>query len=211
MEYSGFKEIGPPSTVTPPDEVDRLLAKADWTEGDAPALYVVPNVVEELQATTEMQRILPLIAKLIAAEAAAKGKRVYPTKLLRHQHIIAAMVLNPFITRVELCRFFGVSIHTLGNIAKSDTFRALASQFQVQLTEDESIADKMKDTLSAALDVTQKAIIEGQDPDYALQVVDKAANRLGMGVKQGTQVNIQNNVVTPDMIAYARQRRLSGA
>lgn len=189
------------------DEVDRLLAIADWEEPAPPALTQVATVLEELQATDDVQRLIPVIGKLLEAEVASKGKIFYPTRMLRHQHIIAMMLLNPFATRVELCRFFGVSMGVLNNIAKSDTFRTLAGQFHVSLPDAEELGDKLRDTVSTAIDITQKHLIKSQDPDFALAVMDKGGNRLGMGVKQGTQVNIQNNVVTPDMLAYARDRK----
>lgn len=207
MEHSGFKDIQPDKAVAPMDEVDRLLAIADWEEPAPPALAMVANAFEELQGTDDVQRLLPIIGRLLQAEADSKGKMVYPTRMLRHQHIIAMMLLNPFVTRVELCRFFGVSMAVLNNIAKSDVFKTLAGQFHVSLPGQEELGEKLKDTVSAAIDIAQKHLIKSQDPDFALSIMDKGANRLGMGVKQGTQVNIQNNVVTPDMVAYARDRK----
>lgn len=209
MDNNTFKVL---ETTEPPPSPDLLDAILGGVQDATPApsfAVVAPTLIEELEGLEDIGKIMPLIGKLLALEIESKGKRVYPKRILRQQHIVAYMLLNPFATTTELCNFFGMSPSTFYNISRSDTFRALAQSHQIRLNADFDIQQQLKETLSVAIEVTQRAIVEQQDPDYALAVLDKTANRLGLGAKQGTNVQINNNVVTPDMIAYARQKRLS--
>lgn len=212
MDGQPFNELDPTKAPAPTDELDDILARADGGPVLAPVLVSEASFDKQLEGTEDVDALLPVIRRMLEAEAAAKGKRVYPTRLLRHQHIIAFLLANPFTTALETCRFFGIGPTTLYNIARSDTFKALAAKHHVKLNDSPDIQQQLKDTLVMSIEVVQKALVSGQDPDYAATVMDKSANRLGLGVKQGTQVNIQNNqLVTPDMIAAARERkRLTG-
>jgi hypothetical protein len=123
------------------------------------------------------------------------------------------MLVNPFASTTEVCAFFGISPGQLSNICKSDTFKALITSHRVSIESSlgQDLQEQLRATLSVALEVTQKAIVDHRDPEYALAVLDKTANRLGMGAKHNTNVQINNNIVTPEMIASARARRLIAA
>lgn len=208
MDNSGFKE---PETTAPPPALDELDVILGGVEDVSPTALVVAkadDVIRELRECEDVDKLRPTIAKLLELEAASKGKRIYPKALLRQQHIICYLLLNPFATTMEVCRFFQVSPSVLYNISKSDTFKALAAKYAVRIDNNPDIQQQLKDTMAAAIEITQKALTEGQDPEYALAVLDKTANRLGMGAKQGTNVQINNNIVTPEMIALARQRKV---
>jgi len=167
----------------------------------------------EDKALTEartVQEAMPLIANMLKADKAAQGiKKPYPRTALKHQHIVAFMLCNPFATTTEICSFFGISPTTLGNINKSDTFQSLIAAHRVSLESGigADLQDQLRQTMAAAIEVVQKAVVTGQNPDYALEVMDKAANRMGMGNKHQTNVQINNNVITPEMIAAARASR----
>lgn len=212
MDNNSFKEL---QTSAPPpelDELDRILGGVEDKSVVVLSTVTPADIVEELQRLEDVDKLLPIISRLMQAEAESKGKRMYPKRLLRNQHIIAYLLLNPFATTMEVCKFFGVSPSVLYTLSKSDTFKALASQYAVKIDNNPDIQQQLKDTMAAAIEVTQQALTNNPDPDYALAVLDKTANRLGMGAKQGTNVNIQNNILTPEMIAVARQqkqRRLS--
>lgn len=176
------------------------------------AVIPFPAGVDEsgLAAIKTVEDAVPLIGNMIKAEKAAGGvKRQFPRTLLRQQHIVAYMLCNPFATTTEICSFFGISPTTLGNITKSDTFKSLIGQHRVTLESGigADLQAQLKETLAAAVEVVQKAVVDKQDPDYALEVLDKAANRLGMGAKHNTAVQINNTIVTPEMIAAARAAR----
>lgn len=207
MDSEPFNELDPTKVPKPPDELDEILARADGQPALPAILVDTVKWESELEGKDDVKELMPIIRSMLEAEAAAKGKRVYPTRMLRQQHIIAYLLENPFSTTVETCRFFGISPTTLYTLARSDTFKALASRYHATLDCNPDIQQQLKDTLALSIQITQKALVERQDGDFAVVVMDKAANRLGLGAKQGTQVNIQNNVVTPDMIAMAKERR----
>jgi 2-hydroxychromene-2-carboxylate isomerase len=166
-----------------------------------------------LKDVTDVVAAGEIIGRMLAAEHSTGKKSYYPRALLRQQHIAAFMLVNPFATTTEICAFFGISPTTLGNISKSDTFKALVNAHKVSIESGigRDIQEQLRDTLAASVEVVQKAVVERQDPDYALAVLDKTANRLGMGAKHNTAVQINNNIVTPEMIAAARARRLPSA
>lgn len=193
------------------DELDAILDKVGDVEAVAATLPAKRNLLEELRETESIDKLVDIIRELLLREAAASGKRLYPKQLLRQQHIIAYLLLNPFATTMEVCRFFQVSPTVLYNISKSDTFKALACQYRVKIDNNPDIQQQLKDTMAAAIEITQEALAKGADAEFALQVMDKTANRLGMGAKQGTNVQINNNILTPEMLAVARQRRLGNA
>lgn len=205
-----------PTETAAPTPSDKLLDGI--LSGTLSRIAAVPAKISAetphpLEDVEDVEAAKPIIEKLLIAERNAGGKRVYPRRILRQQHIVAYMLCNPFATNTEVCAFFGISPSTLGNIAKSDTFKALINAHK--LTLDSNVAadlqEQMRLTLAVSLEVTQKAVVTNQDPEYALAVMDKVANRLGMGAKHNTQVQINNNIVTPEMIAAARARRLPNA
>lgn len=219
---------GAPAAVTP--EPGTQVAVREYTEtekksllqlqdilgqeSDRPLAAVIPfpaGVDESgLASVKTVDEAVPLIGNMIKAEKAAGGiKRQFPRTILRQQHIVAFMLCNPFATTTEICSFFGISPTTLNNITKSDTFKSLIGQHRVTLESGvgTDLQSQLKDTLAAAVEVVQKAVVDKQDPDYALEVMDKAASRLGMGAKGGPAVQINNTIVTPEMIAAARAAR----
>ena len=177
---------------------------------DGSAATMEPHPLDDV---VDVDKAMPVIANLLEAERNGAKKRVYPRRLLRQQHIVAYMLANPFATTTEICAFFGISAGTLSNISKSDTFKALLNAHKVSLENSvgADLQDQLRQTLAVALEVTQKAVIDQQDPEYALAVMDKTANRLGMGAKHNSQTQVNVNVVTADMIAAARAKRLGHA
>jgi len=186
-------------------------------DADRPLAAVIPMPSVEDKALVEAKTVdeaMPLIGNMIRAEKASQGgpRKPYPRIALKQQHIVAFMLCNPFATTTEICAFFSISPTTLGNITKSDTFQSLVQAHRVTLDSGigADLQAQLRDTMAAAVEVVQKAVVTGQDPDYALEVLDKAANRLGMGAKHQNGPLVQVNVVTPEMIAAARaSRRLS--
>ena len=176
---------------------------------------IIPFPVGESTALTEAKTVeeaLPLIGNMIKAErerTPGSPKRQYPRTALRHQHIVAFMLCNPFATTTEICSFFNISPTTLSTVYKSDTFQSLVAAHRVTLDSGigGDLQAQLRDTLAAAVEVVQKAVVDRQDPDYALEVLDKAANRLGLGAKHNTGPQVQVNIVTPEMIAAARASR----
>lgn len=212
MDITGGKAVDPTMDVAEMRVLDLLLGEVN-SSGVPPVVHQMPGTPDVLLSSLNtVEEVLPKIKEMLEWEAANSGKKAYPRAMLRQQHIIAFMLAQPFATTPEICRFFSISPTTLSNITKSDTFKAAVNKFAVDMQNlQPEINDQLKDTLQAAITVVQRDLVERQDPDFALQVLDKTANRLGMGTKQQTNVQINNNIVTPDMIKAARaggQRRL---
>lgn len=193
-----------------PSKLDALIAGAvgsNVTQLPGTAMVVGPHPLEGVEDVNEAST---LIAQMLAEERITKEVRVYPRALLRQQHIVAYMLVNPFASTTDICGYFQISPTTLSNIAKSDTFKAMVNKHRVGV---ESIMpdlqDQIRETLRVAVEVTGRAVVERgtQDAEFALNVADKFANRLGMGAKQGTNVQINNNILTPEMLQQARARR----
>lgn len=188
-------------------KVDEILLSKVPT--DLPPYYGDKSEPNPFLTAETVEESVPLVEALMAEQAIPGATKRYSRSVLRQQHIIAFMLVNPFATCTEVCAFFSISPSTFYNITKSDTFKALINKHKVTLenTVGQDLQDQLRATLSAAIEVTQRAVVEKQDPDFALAVLDKTANRLGLGAKHNTNVNINNNIVTPDMIALARARR----
>lgn len=201
------------ATAPPLEGVAALMAGSVSKMVAAAGTKVITADTHPLEGVVDVADAMPLIANLLEAERKGGKRRVYPRSMLRQQHIVAYMLANPFATTTEICAFFGISAGTLSNIAKSDTFKALLKAHKVSIENSvgNDLQEQLRQTLAVALEVTQKAVIDQQDPEYALAVMDKTANRLGLGAKHNSQTNVQVNVVTPEMIAAARTRRLPGA
>lgn len=185
-------------------------------ESQLPAVRMASSPAAELhplEGIGDVGDAIPIITNLLAEEAAGLKRRYYPRCALRQQHIVAYMVVNPFATTTDVCAFFGISPSTVCNVARSDTFKALIASHKISLESNlaADIQDQLRATLAVATEVVQKAVVTSQDPEFALATLDKVANRLGLGAKHNTQVQINNNIVTPEMIATARQRRLPSA
>lgn len=220
MENNSVNPLPAANAAAPPDELDHLIAGTLPVTVKEPKALTGTNdfTVSEpsemqlaiLRAAEEMEDIKVVIQQMQTAELTSKGKKIYPKALLRQQHIIAYMLLNPYATGVEVCRFFSISRSTLSNITKSDTFKAAAGKYAVSLENYfPELREQLNETLKASLEVVQKAVIDSQDPDYALSVMDKTANRLGFGAKpSGPNVQINNNVVTAEMLLAARNKQL---
>lgn len=170
--------------------------------------HPLKDVTDVAEAVVKMQQIA-------AEEALTKKPKKYPKSILRHQHLVAYLMLNPFATNTDIAQYFGITASTVARLVSSDSFKQCLESHMAGAGQDlfTSIKDKMEATLAVAVDRVQEKIVQGDDPDYALQALDKVANRLGMGVKQqsgaGTQVNV--NIITADMIMKARARRLPDA
>lgn len=207
----------PTPELTPEQRTSQLmLMDVLGMNSDRPTAAVIPMPTAEDKALVEAKTVeeaLPLIGNMMKAEKQGGGiKRPYPRVALKHQHIVAFMLCNPFATTTEICNFFSISPTTLGNITKSDTFQSLVASHRVTLESGigADLQSQLRDTMAAAIEVVQKAVVQNQDPEFALQVMDKAANRMGLGAKHNSGPMVQVNVVTPEMIAAARaSRRLS--
>lgn len=183
-------------------------------DSDRPLAAVIPFpvVVEDsvLAEAKTVEEAMPLIGRMLKAEKERQGvKRPYPRTALKHQHIVAFMLCNPFATTTEICAFFGISPTTLSNVYKGDTFKSLVQAHRVSIDSGigADLQAQLRDTMAAAVEVVQKAVVTEQNADYALEVLDKTANRLGLGAKHQGGVAVQVNVVTPEMIAAARASR----
>jgi hypothetical protein len=176
-------------------------------------LTLVGGVEERLAAATTVEEAMPLIAEMAKVEKESKGVRVYPRVLLRIQHVAAFVIMNPFCSNTDIARFFHVGSTCIANIMKTDTFQSLVSAHKIMIDGlNVDIQEQMRNTLIAGLEVVNKEIVERQDGEFALSAVDKISNRLGMGGKHQTAPMVQiNNIITPDMIAAARARRLPDA
>ena len=191
-------------------QVDDILGRTDGLH--LTAVVTLPSAEDKTLAEAKsVEDALPLIGNMIKAEkaAAAGPRKPYPRAALKQQHIVAFMLCNPFATTTEICSFFNISPTTLSNITKSDTFKSLVAAHRVSIESGigADLQAQLRDTMAAAVEVVQKAVVAGQDPDYALEVLDKTANRLGMGAKHQSGPMVQVNVVTPEMIAAARAAR----
>lgn len=197
----------------PPQPASDVLDLLLTGRPDAPlepvstAVAVIP--AHPLEGIEDVESAAEVIGRLLVEDRGAKGVRVYPRRILRQQHIAAYMLINPFATTTEICAFFGIGAGALSNISKSDTFKSLiaAHRISVESSIGADLTEQLRQTLAVSIEVTQQAVIDKRDPDYALQVLDKTANRLGLGAKHNTSVQINNNIVTPEMIAQARSRR----
>lgn len=201
----------PPST--PPDLLDTLLAGRQDKPLEPVTGAIVVAVPHPLEGVEDVAKAAEVIGHLLVADKEAKGIRIYPRRILRQQHIAAFMLVNPFASTTEICAFFNIGVGSLSNIVKSDTFKALVSAHKISLETSlgADLQDQLRQTLQVSLEVVQSAVTRNQDPEFALAVLDKTANRLGMGAKHNTHVQINNNIVTPEMIALARARRLGNA
>lgn len=144
-------------------------------------------------------------------EVIAQRKAVYPRNRLRAQHLVAFLIVNPFSTVGEICRFFAITPLTYKTIASSDSFKSMMEHYSDQLirANAQEVQEKLKDTMDMAIDRVQQALVQPNcDAEFALAVLDKAGNRLGMGAaKQGTVANVNVNIVTREMIEQARNQR----
>jgi hypothetical protein len=193
--------------------LDRVLAGPLTKLADTASGLSVVKVDHPLDGIETVEDAAPIIGEMLAAERAGGKRGAYPRCILRQQHVVAFMLANPFATTTEICAFFGISPTTLCNISKSDTFKALINKHRVMIESGigADIQEQLRATLAASIEVVQKSIVDNQDPEFALAALDKVGNRLGMGAKHNTNVQINNNIVTPQMIANARERRTSGA
>lgn len=170
--------------------------------------HPLKDVVDVMQAVEK-------IRELEQEALATKKPRRYPKSILRHQHMVAYLLLNPWASTAEMASYFSISATTVSRLVSSDSFKQCLEQYMKGAGAElaTSIKDKMEATLSVAVDKVQEKIIQGDDPEFALAAMDKVANRLGMGVKQqsgaGSTVNV--NIVTREMILQATQRRLNRA
>lgn len=190
------------------------LADVLGMDSSHPLAAVIPFPVQgEDKALAEAKTVeeaMPLIGNMIKAEKQLQGvKKPYPRVALKQQHIVAYMLCNPFSTTTEICSFFSISPTTLSNICKSDTFKSLVQAHRVTLDSGigSDLQQQLRDTMAAAVEVVQKAVVANQDPEFALEVLDKTANRLGMGAKHQSGPAVQVNVISPEMIAAALNAR----
>jgi hypothetical protein len=181
-----------------------VTAVAIAKPGEVPVAAAHP-----LDGVSDVKKAAVIIGRMLAEDAVAKQKRVYNRCVLRQQHLAAFMLVNPFASTTDICAFFHIGPASVYNIVRSDTFKALVNHHRLSLENSIGVdlQEQLRLTLSASLDVVQRAVIEKQDPDFALAVMDRTANRLGMGAKHNTNVQINNNIVTADMIAAARAAR----
>jgi len=204
-----------PSSVTPvnpADPIDLILA-GRHTEVTADGVPLAPGeILHPLESVETVEGAAEVIGRMLVEDRNTKGTRVYPRRILRQQHIAAYMLVNPFATTTEICAFFNIGAGSLTNICKSDTFKALIDRHRISIETSlgSDLTEQLRQTLQVSIDVVQKSVITQQDPDFALAVLDKTANRLGLGAKHNTNVQINNNIVTPEMIAMARARKLNG-
>jgi hypothetical protein len=211
------KDLNGSGDQTPTPEItlnklDSIFAEAGVAlPSTGKELTLVGGVEERLASAETVEQAMPLIAEMAKVEKESKGVRVYPRVLLRIQHVAAFVIMNPFCSNTDIAKFFHVGPTCIANIMKTDTFKSLVDAHRVSLDGlNVDIQEQMRTTLIAGLEVVSKEITERQDGDFALSAVDKIANRLGMGGKHNSAPNnIQiNNIITADMIAAARARRL---
>lgn len=208
-----------PSTVNSPPSPSAATAALLGVSG---ATYLpTPQRVDliagdhPLKDVTDVLVAVERIKELEEEFRTTKKPRRYPKSILRHQHMVAYLLLNPWASTADIAGYFSISATTVSRLTSSDSFRQCLEQYMQGAGAElgTSIKDKMEATLSVAVDKVQEKIIQGDDPEFALQAMDKVANRLGMGVKQqsngGSTVNV--NIVTREMILQATQRRLNRA
>ena len=204
---------GPPSPraetaallgVTVPQYLPAAL-RSELVAGDHP-----------LKDVTDVLVAVEKIKELEAEFQATKKPRRYPKSILRHQHMVAYLLINPFASNADIAQYFSISVTTVSRLVSSDSFKQCLEQYMqgggAELYT--TIKDKMEATLSVAVDRVQEKVVQGDDHEFNLAVVDKVANRLGMGVKQQSGAgNTTNNfnIVTREMILQATQRRLNRA
>lgn len=177
----------------------------------APNGAIMAQHVSELCDETRVEECKRLVEKIQQEIVNGKGVSKFPKARLRHQHIIAYMLANPFASMTDLEQFFGVTRMTIHRIAKSDMFQALVAQHRIQLETDfaKEVFDNLQQTLHMAVEVVQEDLLARRNGDFALQAVKETGKLLGMGGnnKAGPVINNNINVVTPEMIMAARQAR----
>lgn len=199
--------------TAPVDRLDQILAGTATAANEVTANLPAIMSAHPLEGVEDTVRAAEIIGQMLTDEKSGKGIRAYPRRILRQQHIAGFLLINPFASTTEVCAYFGIGPSTLNNITKSDTFKTLVSAHRISMESNigQDLTDQLRQTLQVAIEVTQEAVITKRDPDFALQVMDKAANRLGLGAKHNNAMQVNVNVVTPEMIAMARARRLPDA
>lgn len=173
---------------------------------------MMAELTKQFADENRVEECRKLVERLMAEQANGKGVPKFPKTRLRHQHMIAYMLVNPFASVNDMAAYFGVTRMTLNRIMKSDTFKALVLQHRINLETDfvKEIFTDLQETLSLSLEVVQENVIQNRNGDFALNVAKEAGKLLGMGqAAKGNGTVIQNNinVVTADMLTAAKAAR----
>jgi len=132
----------------------------------------------------------------------------------RHEAIIDFLLAHPDEKDLHvLCGQLNVSRSWLSIVMNSDAFRAEYMKRRGEYNQElaAGVQTKMYSAASKALDAVIQSLNDDElDPRFALDVVDKTTNRLGLGAKPGgsplvemNQVNV--HVVDKALLETARQ------
>lgn len=131
----------------------------------------------------------------------------------RHDAIIDFLLGNPEVKDLHvLCEMLNVSRSWLSIVMRSDAFRTEYERRRGEYNQDlaQKVQRKLYDVTLLGLSKVADALEESDelDPRFALDVVDKATNRLGLGPTKGTTpvVEFTQNVqvVDKDLLQSAR-------
>jgi hypothetical protein len=131
-----------------------------------------------------------------------------------HEQIMNWLVLNPEKSMRECADAFGYTQAWLSTLVHSDAFQAKLAEKQqlVQARVCASIPEKLNRVTDVALDKLATMVEASEDPEFILNVADKALHKLGFGPAtarnpQGGTITQQNNVymVSAEELMNARQ------
>ncbi len=135
---------------------------------------------------------------------------------IKHEEIMNFMLANPILPVGEVAAHFGVTFPWLSTIIHSDAFQDRLKKKQEELF-DCAVLQTVPEKVEAATQVTLDAYLEKVPTltaDQLISAQDKLLNRLGYGTKNGngltiganSQVNVQMNQVSGDILKEARDR-----
>lgn len=141
-----------------------------------------------------------------------------------HEQIINWLVMNPEKSLRECADSFGYTQPWLSQLIHSDIFQAALKQRQLQVAARvaASIPEKLQAITDIALEKLGDQISKSEDPDYILDVADRALHRMGYAPASArnpagspSQLGVQNQtnvfMLSPDDLAQARNlMRLAG-
>lgn len=135
-----------------------------------------------------------------------------------HDQVMNWLLVNPHRSLRECADDFGYTQPWLSTLIHSDIFQAelRRRQLDVQARVAQSIPERLHAVADIALDKLATRVAESEDPDYILDVADRALHRMGYAPASarnpaGSSMAVQNNTQTnvfvlgADDLARARE------
>ena len=131
----------------------------------------------------------------------------------RHQAVLTWMLANPDRKLSECATELGYTRAWISCIVHSDVFQSALARHQEQIMEGTvlSLNEKLTGIAHEAADQLMEQLEHTAEPKFLLETMDKTLSKLGYGApRAGTNIFMpgaqqQNNTVTPDILAKARE------